>query len=165
LLRETTMLMRAFAELESLVRKLDPEFSSLSAFQAYSGRLLKHAFMPHLGTDRIAQTYKLVSAMRDVAGEAPITLRRLMGRVERGEPLFDIRHQSSGSLERHLLHASNRLAFALIVASIVIGSSMLLAAHAGPHWEGLPLLGLAAFAVAAVLGIAWAVIALRSGKL
>ena len=165
LLRETTMLMRAFAELESLVRKLDPEFSSLSGFQAYSGRLLKHAFLPHLGIDRIAHTYRLMSAMRDVAGEAPITLRRLIGRLERGEPLFDIRHQSGGSLERHLLHASNRLAFALIVASVVIGSAMLLSSHTGPHWGGLSLLGLIGFAVAAVLGLAWAVIALRSGKL
>lgn len=165
LLRETTMLMRAFAEIESLVRGLDPEFSSLGAFQAYSGRLLKHAFLPDLGTASVAQAYKLASAVRDVAGEAPLTVRRLMGRLERGEPLFDIRHQSGGSLEKHLLHASNRLAFALIVASIVIGSSLLLAAHAGPHWEELPLLGIAGFAVAGVLGIAWAAIALKSGKL
>ena len=165
LLRETAMLMRAFAELESLVRNLDPEFSSLGAFQAYSGRLLKHALLPDLGVGKVAQTYKLMSAVRDVAGEAPVTLRRLMGRLERGEPLFDIRHQSGGSLERHLLHASNRLAFALIVASIVIGSALLLSAHAGPHWEGLPLLGIAGFAIAGVLGIAWAVLALKSGKL
>ena len=165
LLRETTMLMRAFAELESLARRLDPDFSSLSAFKSYAGRLLKHAFLPELGMGRIAQTYKLAAAVRDAAGEAPVTLRRLMGRLERGEPLFDVRHQSGGSLERHLLHASNRLAFALIVAATVIGSAMLLASHAGPHWEGLSLLGVIGFAVAGVLGLAWAVIALRSGKL
>ncbi len=165
LLRETTMLMRAFAELESMVRGLDPQFSSLGAFQSYSGRLLKHALLPDFSVGRVAQTYKLMSAVRDVAGEAPVTLRRLMGRLERGEPLFDIRHQSGGSLERHLLHASNRLAFALIVASIVVGSSLLLSAHAGPHWEGLPLLGIVGFLIAAVLGLVWAVLALKSGKL
>lgn len=165
LLRETTMLMRAFAELESLVRRLDPDFSSLAAFQEYSGRLLKHAFLPDAGVAQVAQAYRLASAVREVAGEAPITLRRLLGRLEHGEPLFDIRHQSGGSIERHLLHASNRLAFALIVASVIVGSSMLLAAHAGPHWEELPIVGIAAFLIAAVLGIAWAVLALRSGKL
>jgi ubiquinone biosynthesis protein len=165
LLRETTLLMRAFAELESLVRRLDPAFSSLAAFQAYSGRLLKQAFLPHPGVTQVAQAYRMLSTAREVAGEAPVTLRRLMGRLERGEPLFDIRHQSGGSLERHLLHASNRLAFALIVASIVIGSSILISTHAGPHWEGLPLLGVAGFVIGGVLGIAWAVIALRSGRL
>jgi ubiquinone biosynthesis protein len=165
LLRETTLLVRAFAELESLVRSLDPQFSSLQAFQAYSGRLLKHAFAPDLGVAQIAQAYRLASTTREVIGEAPIALRRLMGRLERGEPLFDIRHQSGGSLERHLLHASNRLAFGLIVSSIVVGSALLLSAHAGPHWEQLPILGIAGFAIAAVLGIVWAVLALRAGKL
>jgi ubiquinone biosynthesis protein len=165
LLRETTLLVRAFAELESLVRTLDSEFSSLSAFQEYSGRLLKHAFLPEMGVASLAQTYRLVSTAREVLGEAPGSLRRLMRRLERGEPLFDIRHQSGGSLERHMLHASNRLAFALIIASIVVGSALLLAGHTGPHWEELPLLGVAGFAIATALGIAWAVIALRSGKL
>ena len=61
--------------------------------------------------------------------------------------------------------ASNRLAFALIVASLVIGSAILLSTHAGPHWEGLPLLGIAGFVIAGALGIAWAVMAFRSGKL
>jgi ubiquinone biosynthesis protein len=163
--REITMLVRAFAELESLVRKLDPGFSSLAAFQSYSGRLLRHAFLPDMGVGRIAEAYRMALAVREAAADAPVMLRRLMGRLERGEPLFDIRHHSGGSLERHLLHASNRLAFALIVAAIVIGSSILLAAHAGPHWEGLPVLGVAGFVVAGVLGIAWAVLALRSGKL
>lgn len=165
LLRETTLLMRAFAEIESLVRSLDPEFSSLEAFKAYSARLLKHAFLPDLGVARIAEAYRLISTVREVAGEAPITLRRLMGRLERGEPLFEVRHQSGGSLERHLLHASNRLAFALIIASIVVGSAIILAAHAGPHVEDVPILGIIGFVVAGALGSAWAILALRSGKL
>jgi ubiquinone biosynthesis protein len=165
LLRETALLLRAFAELEALVRSLDPEFSSLEAFRAYSGQLLKHAFLPELGAARIAQLYRFTSAARGVAGDAPVALARLMGRLERGEPLFDIRHQSGGSLERHLLHASNRLAFALIIASIVVGSAIVIGTHAGPHVEGVPLLGIMGFIVAGALGVAWAVIALKSGRL
>ncbi len=165
LLRETALLVRAFAEIESLVRGLDPQFSSLEAFRAYSGRLLKHAFLPEIGVARLAQLYRFVSAARDAAGDIPITLRRLMGRLERGEPLFEVRHQSGGSLERHLLHASNRLAFALIIGSIVVGSAIIIAAHTGPHLNDLPILGIIGFVIAGALGIAWAAIALRSGKL
>jgi ubiquinone biosynthesis protein len=165
LLRETMLLARAFAELESLVHSIDPQFSSLGAFQDYSGQLLKHALMPHPGTADLAHAYRMVSTSRELIVDTPIALRRLLGRLEKGEPLFDIRHQSGGSLERHMLHASNRLAFALIVASIVIGSALLLSSHAGPHWDGVPLLGLLAFVVALALGMAWAIVALRSGKL
>ena len=165
LLRETALLMRAFAELEGLVRSLDAQFSSLEAFRAYSTRLLRQAFVPDLGAARLAHLYRTSTALREAAGDAPVAIRRLLGRLERGEPLFDIRHQSGGSLERHLLHASNRLAFALIVASIVVGSAIVMAAHAGPHVAGLSLLGVVGFVVAGVLGVAWAAIALRSGKL
>ncbi len=165
LLRETALLVRAFAELEGLVRKLDPQFSSLEAFRGYSGQLLRHALMPELSVAGIAQFYRASSALKESAADAPIALRRLLGRLERGEPLFDIRHQTGGSLERHLLHASNRLAFALIIASIVIGSAIVMAAHAGPHVGDLPLLGVAGFIVAGLLGLAWAVIALKSGRL
>jgi ubiquinone biosynthesis protein len=166
LLRETALLLRAFAELEALVRRLDPQFSSIGAFRAYSARLLRHALMPELGIARAAQLYRAASAGKASLAAAPVALQRLLGRLERGEPLFDIRHQSGGSLERHLLHASNRLAFAIIVASTIIGSAIVMATHAGPHiGEDVSLLGVAGFVVAGVLGLAWAAIALKSGKL
>ena len=165
LLRETALLVRAFAELEALVRGLDREFDSLQAFRAYSGQLLRHAFVPEMGVARVAQLYRLASSVRELAGSAPVALQRLMGRLERGEPLFDVRHQSSGSVERHLLHAANRLAFALIIAAVVVGSAIILAAHAGPHVADVPVLGIIGFAVAGALGLGWALVALRSGKL
>ncbi len=165
LLGETTLLLRGFAELESLVHDIDPTFSSLEAFRAYSSRLLLKAFSPDFGISSLAHIYRMTVAGRDVLAEIPVALRRLMGRLERGEALFDIRHHAGGSLERQLLHASNRLAFALIVASIIVASAIVMAAHAGPHVADVPVLALIGFVVAGVLGIAWAVIALRSGKL
>jgi ubiquinone biosynthesis protein len=165
LLRETTMLLRGFAELESLVHDIDPTFNSLEAFSAYSSRMLMKAFAPDFGLSSLAHIYRMTVAGREVLAELPITLRRLLGRLERGEALFDIRHHAGGSLERQLLHASNRLAFALIIASIIVGSAIVMAAHAGPHVADVPLLAIIGFTAAIVLGIAWAVIALRSGKL
>ena len=165
LLREIALLLRAFAEIEALVRELDPSFSSLEAFRAYGVRLLKHALLPQPELAQVAELYRLATALRHVGREAPIAVRRLLGRLERGEPLFEVRHQSGGSFERHLLHASNRLAFAVIIASIVVGSAIVIGGGAGPSLAGMPLLGIVGFVVAGALGIAWAAIALKSGKL
>lgn len=164
LLREATMLLRGFAEIESLVHDIDPAFNSLEAFRAYSSRLLMKAFSPDFDLSGLAHIYRMTIAGREVLAELPVTLRRLLSRLEHGEALFDIRHHA-GSLERQLLHASNRLAFALIIASIIVGSAIVMAAHAGPHVADVPLLAIIGFTAAIVLGIAWAVIALRSGKL
>ena len=165
LLRETALLMRAFAEMESLVQRLDPQFSSLAAFHAYSGRLILHALQPEVGVARMARLYRLLATVRELGGDTPIALRRLLGRLERGEPLFEVCHQTGSSVERHLLCASNRFAFAMIIASIVIGSALLLSSHAGPHWQRLPVLGIVGFVVAGALGIVWAALALASRRL
>lgn len=159
------MLLRGFAEIESLVHDIDPTFNSQEAFRAYSSRLLMKAFSPDFGLSGLAHIYRMTVAGREVLAELPVTLRRLLSRLEHGEALFDIRHHAGGSLERQLLHASNRLAFALIIASIIVGSAIVMAAHAGPHVADVPLLAIIGFTAAIVLGIAWAVIALRSGKL
>jgi ubiquinone biosynthesis protein len=76
-----------------------------------------------------------------------------------------VRHEALGGVERELARAANRIAFSLIVAAVVIGSAIVLAVHAGPHVSGLPLIAVAGFALAAVLGLWWAVLALRSRRL
>jgi ubiquinone biosynthesis protein len=61
--------------------------------------------------------------------------------------------------------SSNRISFSFIVASIIIGSSLIIRTNAGPHLFGLPMLGLMGFAIAGVFGM-WLLIAIiRSGKL
>jgi ubiquinone biosynthesis protein len=61
--------------------------------------------------------------------------------------------------------SSNRLSFAIVIASIVVGSSVIVHAGVGPQVLGYPLLGLAGFVAAAVLGIGLAIGILRSGRL
>ena len=61
--------------------------------------------------------------------------------------------------------SSNRLSFAVVIAAIVIASSIMVHAAAGPVAFGYPVLGLAGFLVAGVLGIGLAIGILRSGRL
>jgi len=53
----------------------------------------------------------------------------------------------------------------MIIAALIVGSSLILDLDVGPQFIGYPLFGILGFAFAGVLGI-WLVIAiLRSGKL
>jgi ubiquinone biosynthesis protein len=61
--------------------------------------------------------------------------------------------------------SSNRLSFAVVIAALIIGSSLIFRSGTGPTLFGFPALGLTGFLTAAVLGI-WLVIGiLRSGRL
>ena len=89
-----------------------------------------------------------------------LMLRLLQGRLK-----IEFQHEGLETLQHNLDKASNRLSFALIVAAIIIGSSLLLTANRGPAWNHLSILGLLGFLTAGVLGL-WLIIAiLRSGKM
>jgi ubiquinone biosynthesis protein len=74
-------------------------------------------------------------------------------------------HRNLDYFVREMDRSSNRLSFAVVIAAIVIGSSIMVHAAVGPQAYGYPLLGLAGFVAAAVLGIGLAIGILRSGRL
>jgi ubiquinone biosynthesis protein len=74
-------------------------------------------------------------------------------------------HRDLDHFIREMDRSSNRLSFAVVIASIVVGSSVIVHAGVGPPLLGYPLLGMAGFLAAAVLGIGLAIGIIRSGRL
>jgi ubiquinone biosynthesis protein len=97
--------------------------------------------------------------------EFPELLARGLRQLQKGEATLRVRHEHLEDLEEHLDRASNRIGFSLIIAAIVVASSIVMSFHTGPHFQGIPLLGLLGYLLASFLGLWWAVAILRSGKL
>jgi len=85
--------------------------------------------------------------------------------VSRGELSVELQHKGFEELIAELDRSSNRISFSLIIAALIIGSSLIIQLEVGPRVFGYPVLGILGFLFAGILGI-WLVIAiLRSGKL
>jgi ubiquinone biosynthesis protein len=165
LVRAIALAAKAFMTVEALARALDPEFDSLGAFRDYTGRLVATLLRPEAGAASIARGYRALAATRQAAADVPVAVARLFDGLAGDGIALRVRHEALGGLERELGRAANRLAFSLIVAAVVVGSAIVLAVHAGPHVSGLPLIGVAGFVLAAVLGLWWALLSLRSARL
>jgi ubiquinone biosynthesis protein len=165
LVRAIAAAAKAFMTVEALARSLDPQFDSLGAFRDYTGRLVATLVRPDAGAVSLARGYRALAVTRQAAVGVPVAAARLLEELAGQGLALRVRHEALGGLERELARAANRLAFSLIVAAVVIGSAIVLTVHAGPHVSELPLIGVAGFALAAALGLWWAVLALRSGKL
>lgn len=165
LVRENALVAKAFMTVESLAHELDAEFDAIEAFRRYSTRLFADLFRPAADDAALARSYRSLSAARDSLTALPIAVRQVLEQVG-GEGLsVRIRHDALGGLDQEIARAANRIAFGMIVAAVVIGASIVLTVHAGPHVEGLPLFGLAGFTLAVALGLGWAVVVKRSRKL
>ena len=164
--REFLMVAKAFMEIESQARELDPAFNMIEAFQSYVPRMIGNTLMSGLTrANFLNKAYRLFSEVQAITAGMAGALKGVMRQMQTGEAVVRIRHERIEEFEQHLDRASNRLSFSLIIAAIVIASSIVLTTHVEPHLGGMPLLGLIGYGVAAVLGLWWAVAILRSGKL
>jgi ubiquinone biosynthesis protein len=164
--REWLMVIKAFMVIEAQASALDSGFNMIAALQSYTPRMLGKHFLPELTmTSGLVKGYRVMNALKLLALGLPDMLAKGMRQFQKGEATIRVRHEHLEELQRHLDRASNRLSFSLIIAAIVIASSIMMTAHAGPHLEGIPLLGVIGYAFAALLGLWWAVSILRSGKL
>jgi len=60
---------------------------------------------------------------------------------------------------------SNRIAFAIVLASLIIGSSLIVVSGIPPKWHEIPIIGLAGFIVAGIMGFWLLISILRRGKM
>lgn len=163
--REWLLVMKAFMLTEAQASNFDPNFNMLLALQRYAPRMMGAQLLPHLdSTEALVHAYRTMGGLRQIAS-LPAVIAKALGKLEKGEATVNMRHEGLDDFKRHLDRASNRLSLGLILAAVLIASSMVFTAHTGPHYEDLPLLGLAGYGIALVLGLWWAIAILRSGRL
>lgn len=164
-LREFLLVFKALLTMESVVRILNPRFNMMAALQAYVPRMIGQQFIPEFNQMALmSKGYRALSALRLGMSGLPRALTKAIRRLQSGEVVLRLRHEELDGLEQHLDRASNRLSLSLIIAAVVVGSSIMMSADIGPRYDGIPVLGLAGYLVASFLGL-WLVVAiLRSGK-
>ena len=117
-----------------------------------------------IGRETALAGWHLLNVARQIPGQLRQTLRRLSG----GNWGLDVHHRNLDRLINELDRSSNRLAFSIVIASIIIGSSVVLRSEPELRVFGLirlQHLGIFGYVVAGFLGMGliWAIF--RSGRL
>jgi ubiquinone biosynthesis protein len=95
----------------------------------------------------------------------PRQVRNVIRKVLRNDIHMTLHHEELQHFIRDLDKSSNRLAFSIITAAIIMASSIIIHSGEGPMLFGLPIFGLIGYVIAALFGI-WILIGiLRSGQL
>lgn len=163
--RQLLLVAKAFMAVESLARSLDPAFNMIAAMRNHVPQLIGRQFAPETDmTAALAKGYRMANTLRSGVATFPGMLARTLRQLQTGEATLRVRHEQLEGLEQRIDRASNRLSLSLIIAAIVVGSSIVMSFHTGPHYRGIPLLGLLGYVLASLLGLGWAVAILRSGK-
>ncbi len=160
--RDFVLMGKALVTVGGIARALDPEFDAAGSLGPYMKVVVRKKLSLHsIGRGAAGMAFHGLHFLKD----APADLRRIIRKVLSGGLSFNFQHRGLDKLIFDLDRASNRLAFSVIVASLIIASSLILNAGTGPRMYGMPVLGIVGYILAAFLGLwlIWAI--LRSGRL
>ncbi|MDT8442770.1 MAG: AarF/ABC1/UbiB kinase family protein [Desulfuromonadales bacterium] len=156
------MLAKALVIMEGVGRQLDPEFNMIAHMRPYVNKLIIERFSPKnmtMRASKIAQDYTAL------AKNLPHDIKEFLNRLNRNQFKIDLEHRGLEKLVTDLDRSSNRVSFALVIGSLIVGSSLVMQIDKGPMVFGFPLLGLLGYSIAGLLGLWLAVGILRSGRL
>lgn len=156
------LLAKALVTIEGIGRQLDPEFNMISHIKPFMYRLARERVSP-AGLAR--EAFQVTQGYGALMKSLPRDLKELINRINRNKFKIDLEHRGLERLIVDLDKSSNRISFSLLIASLIVGSSLIMQTEKGPFLFGYPLLGFLGYSIAAVLGLWLAFAILRSGRL
>ena len=157
---DLALLIKVFVTLEGTGRKLDPDFDMARRAQPFLRRAMRARYSPRA----LARGgLRGLSGMADALSTLPHDLRALLRSVRGGQFRHHIDIGHLRELGQQIDHSANRLTVGVVLAALIVGSSITMTVKGGPTLLGLPFFGLLGF-VGAVVAAVWLIVSiLRSG--
>jgi len=155
------LLAKALVTIEGVGKHLDPDFNALEIAEPFARELMERQLDPAAVARRALAE---AGAYLQLLGRLPERVDESLSRLVRGEIQIQFVHKGLDPTVQRLERTSNRVAMSVVLAALILGSAIILQAHAGPTVWGVPVLGVLGFVMAAFLGLGLVIGILRSGR-
>lgn len=148
------LITKTLLSVEGLGVNLSPQFDFMQVFQPFARRLLARRFEPkHLWreTQEIGQDFG--AFLRDF----PMDARDVLKQAKGGKLRLGFRVTGLEPLRNTLDNISYRLVFGLLVASLLVSSSLVIQAEVPPVWRGVSAFGLVGYGLAGIISVGFLV--------
>lgn len=157
------LLMRAMVVLEGVAERLDPEYNVFKNLNHYAKELVVKRYKP---SRMAAKTVEMLESGALFLSDLPSDAKAIVKKMRAGSFQIEFRHRNLEQLYRTFDVISNRVSSAILVASLIIGSSLIVLADIPPYVFGnVPVIGFVGFLISGLVAL-WLVISiLRHGKM
>jgi ubiquinone biosynthesis protein len=156
------LMIKALGTVEGVGRMLDPEFDMIARATPFIKRIKLERFKP----ERIADDmFNLGSQLLQFLRQFPNQLLDLTNLIRQEKLSLRFEHRGLEDMLATHDRISNRLSFSILIAALIIGSSLIVMSDTPPLIYGISLIGILFFLAAAIMGLWLLVAILRKGKL
>jgi ubiquinone biosynthesis protein len=156
------LMMKAIGTIETVATNLCPEFDFIAEVAPYVQRILVNRYSPQR---ILLETTEIFSQFFVLFRRLPREVLEISRLIRKQRLTFNLVQKGLDSQLATYDRIGNRLSFSIIIAGLIIGSSVIVNAKIPPLVFGISLIGILLFLAAAVMGI-WLLLAiLLKGRL
>ena len=155
-------MMKALSTVEGVGLMLDPKLELIRLARPFMRRIRLERMRPARLAEEIARTG---SGYLQLLRELPEELRTILRQLRGGRMRLEFEHRGLQALGAALDRVSNRIAFAIVLAALIVGSSLIVLSDIPPHWHDIPVIGLLGFLVAGIMGFWLLLSIIRHGRM
>ena len=143
-------LFKSMATLEDLSKKMDPDFELVKAARPYARRMILKDLNPlHQSQEFYFTALDSFNLLRDLPYDAGVVLDQL----KKGRVKIEFEHVGLEPIRQTLHQVSHHIALTLLLAALLISSSIIVLAGVPPMVGSIPVIGLVGFGISGLLTI------------
>ncbi|MFO7811287.1 MAG: AarF/ABC1/UbiB kinase family protein [Candidatus Delongbacteria bacterium] len=156
------LLTRSMVLAQSLGLELNPDFNIGMELEEYSKKLIRKKYSPkNLAKQMLEMTDDMWRLLLKLPGEIP----ELIQILKKGNFKIDLKHKGFEEMLRTHERISNKIAFSVVLASIIIGSSLIVLSKIPPLFYGIPVIGIVGYVGAMILAFGLIISIMKHGKM
>ena len=158
-----TLMLKSLMTIEAFARSLDPDFNIMEALKPYARRAALHDLE---FKQVLRHVRRAIEDAGDLASRLPDDINVILTKFRQGKFQVRVHHEHLENLTKTVDKGSNRISFALIIAALLVASSMLVPQQGTVlSLFRLQTMGIVGYVIAAIIGV-WLIISIiRSGRL
>ncbi len=155
------LMLKSVMTIESFALGLNPQFKIIESLKPYAAQFSRHSLEPK---EILRNAGKTIQDAADLVSRLPDDINVILSKFRQGKIQVRIQHEHLDNLIKTLDKSSNRISFALIIAALLVASSLLVAQQGKVLGiVRLQSLGIFGYLAAALIGI-WLIISILRSR-
>jgi ubiquinone biosynthesis protein len=144
------VMIKAIISAEGSCRLLYPELNVIAEAAPHFKRLAEKRYqLDSLFRDLQLKLDRFLAYQRHIAKNILL----ITDKIEKDSLSIRFEHHNLGAFRNTMENISNRLTFGIIIAALIIGSSMIITTGVRPHLFGFPALGIIGYIISGIVGL------------
>ncbi len=140
---EFVLMARGLSMVENIGLRLDPNINVVEYLKPIARKLIVQRYNPKKMVNNAKNS---LFAFEHVLKGLPSLISKTFYKIEEGEVTVNIE-------VKHISEIANQLSLAIIIAALLIGSSLVMLIDVGPRFYEMPVLGFIGFTISLALGV------------